>query len=172
VATIRTAGELDLPGILDIYNDVIATSTAVYDYHPHTLAMRREWWLALRELDLPVIVAIAANRVIGFGALSPFRKWGAYKYSAENSLYVVSDCRGQGIGKQLLAHLIDAARDRDLHTLVAGIDASNDASIRLHRALGFEQVALFREVGFKFGRWLDLVFMQRWLATPAVPRDG
>jgi phosphinothricin acetyltransferase len=172
MALIRPAGESDLPAILEIYNDIIARTTAVYDYAPHTLAMRREWFLGLQSWRLPVLAAVDAERLIGFGSLAPFRKWGAYKYSVESSIYVAADRRGQGIGAQLLAPLIDAARQRQMHTIIAGIDAQNDASIRLHARFGFREVARFRQVGFKFDRWLDLIFMQLMLETPDKPVDG
>lgn len=170
--TVRLATESDLPQILSIYNEIIATTTAVYEYLPHTLEMRQAWYRGLRELNLPVYVALESDRIIGFSALSPFRKWGAYKYSVENSVYVASASRGRGVGKLLLAPLIEAAIERGLHTIVAGIDVGNEASIRLHRNFGFEEVAHFRQVGFKFGRWLDLKFMQRMLPLPTNPQDG
>jgi phosphinothricin acetyltransferase len=172
MTSIRPATEFDLPQILEIYNEIIATTTAVYDYAPHTPAMRGAWFRSLRELDLPVFVAVDLERVVGFSSLSPFRKWGAYKYSAECSVYVAADRRGAGIGRNLLAPLIEAAEPRQLHTIIAGIDASNLASIRLHETFGFREVAHFREVGFKFGRWLDLKFMQLMLRTPDAPVDG
>lgn len=172
MALVRPAQETDLPQILAIYNDVIAHTTAVYDYYPHTLEMRAAWYRSLQELDLPVCVAEEQGRIVGFSSLSPFRKWGAYKYSVENSVYVASDRRGGGLGKRLLLPLIEAARRRQLHTIVAGIDAENESSIRLHRRFGFEEVAHFRQVGFKFGRWLDLKFLQLLLETPDVPVDG
>jgi phosphinothricin acetyltransferase len=169
---IRLAEEVDLPQILRIYNEIIATTTAVYDYAPHTLSMRTEWFRTLRKLDLPVLVAVEGDRIVGFSSLSPFRKWGAYKYSVEDSVYVAADRRGGGVGGKLLAPLIEAAERRQLHTILAGIDASNAASTRLHARLGFREVAHFREVGFKFGRWLDLTFMQLMLRTPDVPVEG
>lgn len=172
MALIRPAGKADLPAILEIYNDTIAHTTAIYDYTPHTLAMRRDWFLGLQALELPVLVAMDDDRLVGFGSLAPFRKWGAYKYSVESSIYVASDQRGQGIGAQLLGPLIDAARDRQMHTIIAGIDGKNEVSLRLHARFGFQEVALFREVGFKFGGWLDLVFMQLMLETPTHPVDG
>jgi phosphinothricin acetyltransferase len=169
---VRAATEDDLPPILAIYNDIIRHTTAVYDYTPHTLEMRTQWFRHLKGLSLPVFVAIDAETVVGFCSLSPFRKWGAYKYSVENSIYVAADCRGQGIGRRLLAPLVDAAIEGQFRTIIAGIDTQNEASFRLHRAFGFEEVAHFREVGFKFGRWLDLKFFQRMLPGPPLPIDG
>ncbi|MEW5887826.1 MAG: N-acetyltransferase family protein [Pseudomonadota bacterium] len=171
MVAIRSAREADVPAILAIYNDAILHTTAVYDYAPHTLEMRLEWFRAKQQDGFPVLVAEEAGEVVGFGALGPFRAWAAYKYTVENSIYVAPGRRGQGIGKRLLPPLIEAARALDMHAIVAGIDAANEVSLRLHRAFGFEQVAHFRQVGYKFGRWLDLVFMQRLLDTPAQPRE-
>jgi L-amino acid N-acyltransferase len=167
MVAVRPACEDDLPAILSIYNDAILTTTAVYDYAPHTLEMRREWYRGKVAGGWPLFVADEAGAVVGFSSLGPFRPWAAYKYSAEDSVYVAADRRGRGVGGLLLAPLIDAARSLRLHALVAGIDADNEASRRLHRAFGFEQVAHFRQVGYKFGRWLDLTFMQLLLDTPA-----
>lgn len=166
---IRPAWESDLPGILEIYNEIILNTTAVYDYRPHTLEMRKSWWEAKKRDNFPVFVAIEKNRLVGFSSIGPFRAWAAYKYSVENSVYVTSDMRGRGIGKMLIPPLIEAALERNLHTIIAGIDASNQASLKLHSAFGFREVALFRQVGYKFGRWLDLKFMQLLLETPAQP---
>ncbi|KIC93423.1 GNAT family N-acetyltransferase [Flavihumibacter solisilvae] len=157
---IRNAAEQDLPQLLGIYNEIIANTTAVYDYDPHTLEMRRKWFETKQEQGFPVFVAEEADKIVGFSSIGPFRAWAAYKYTVENSVYVASDQRGKGIGKLLMPPLIQAARHLNLHTIVAGIDASNDASIRLHQYFGFEEVAHFRQVGFKFDRWLDLKFLQ------------
>lgn len=158
--TIRIATEQDLPAILDIYNEVILNTTAVYDYLPHTLEMRKEWYAAKQKDNYPVFVAEEGSRLVGFSSFGPFRAWAAYKYTVENSIYIASSERGKGIGRLLLAPLIDAARERGLHAIVAGIDASNEASIKLHKAFGFEQVGHFKEVGYKFDKWLDLAFLE------------
>lgn len=169
---IRDAQASDLPAILDIYNHAILTTTAVYSYEPHTLEMRRAWFDEKRQAGFPVLVAEDAGQVLGFSALGAFRAWPAYKYTAENSVYVAEAARGRGIGRQLLEPLVTAARALDLHAIVAGIDATNAASLRLHASLGFTEVARFREVGYKFGRWLDLTFMELLLETPAAPIEG
>lgn len=158
--TIRNAAEQDLPQLLGIYNEIIANTTAVYDYDPHTLEMRRKWFHTKQEQGFPVFVAEEGEKIVGFSSIGPFRAWAAYKYTVENSVYIAADQRGKGIGKLLMPPLIEAARQLNLHTIVAGIDASNDASIRLHQYFGFEEVAHFRQVGFKFDRWLDLKFLQ------------
>lgn len=162
-AMIRPATAADLPSILAIYNDAILHTTAVYDYAPHTLAMRQAWFAAKQQAGFPIIVAEAQGQVVGFGSLGAFRAWEAYRYTVENSLYVAPQSRGQGWGKQLLFHLIKAAENMQLHAIVAGIDADNVASLHLHQQLGFQEVAHFPQVGYKFDRWLDLKFMQRLL---------
>ncbi|MFI5155016.1 MAG: GNAT family N-acetyltransferase [Chitinophagales bacterium] len=164
---IRPALDSDLPGILEIYNEIILNTTAVYDYRPHTLDMRKSWWEAKQKDNFPVFVAVEMNRLVGFSSIGPFRAWAAYKYSVENSVYVTSDMRGRGIGKMLIPPLIEAASNRNMHTIIAGIDAGNTASLKLHEAFGFREVAHFREVGYKFGKWLDLKFLQLLLQTPA-----
>jgi len=165
-ALVRPATEADLPDILAIYNEAILNTTAVYDYTPHTLAMRRDWFAAKSRSGFPVIVTEVDGQVAGFGALGAFRTWEAYRYTAENSLYVAPDYRGQGLGKQLLAHLIETAEALQLHAIVAGIDADNTVSLKLHKQFGFREVAHFPQVGYKFDRWLDLKFMQRLLTAP------
>ena len=157
---IREAIESDLEELLVIYNEIILNTTAVYDYEPHSLEMRKQWFDAKREQGFPVFVAEESDRVLGFSSIGPFRAWAAYKYAVENSVYVAAENRGQGIGKLLVPPLIDAARRLRLHTIIAGIDATNEASLRLHKSFGFEEVAHFKEVGWKFGRWLDLKFLQ------------
>lgn len=160
---IRPVGDADLPRILDIYNDAILNTSAVYDYVPHTLAMREQWLATKRQQGMPVFVAELEGNVVGFSSFGPFRAWAAYLHSVENSIYVDAKQRGNGIGKALLPPLIDAARAMDMHTLIAGIDAENNVSMRLHQSFGFTQVAHFKQVGWKFGRWLDLTFWQLML---------
>ena len=156
---IRNAEEKDLQQILEIYNDVILNTTAVYDYEPHTLEMRKQWFETKQQLGFPVFVA-EENKIVGFSSFGPFRAWAAYKYSVENSVYVKASERGKGIGKLLLSPLIEAAKKLNMHTIIASIDATNEASLKLHKSFGFEEVAHFKEVGYKFGRWLDLKFLQ------------
>jgi phosphinothricin acetyltransferase len=170
--TIRPAREADLPEILEIYNHVILNTTAVYAYEPHTLEMRKAWYEAKIRDGHPLIVAEDAGRVVGLSTYGPFRAWPAYKYTVENSVYVAADRRGKGIARLLIQPLIDTARSQHYHAIIAGIDAANEASLRLHRSFGFEEVAHFREVGYKFGRWLDLKFLELLLETPANPTEG
>ena len=140
---IRTATEEDIHPILEIYNDIIINTTAVYDYNPHTLEMRMKWFEDKKQQGFPVFVAEEEGTIEGFSSMGPFRAWAAYKYSVENSVYVAPGARGKGIGKLLIPPLIDAARGLGMHTMIAGIDSSNEASIRLHTYFGFKEVALF-----------------------------
>lgn len=169
---IRTATENDLPEILHIYNDAILNTTSVYNYLPHTLEMRKEWFLQKQKDNFPVLVAEQNGAVIGFSTYGHFRAWAAYKYSVEVSVYIHPEHRGKGIAKLLYPPLFEKAREQQLHTLMAGIDASNIASIRLHEQFGFKTVGLFKEVGYKFDKWLDLQFMQLILETPDHPVAG
>lgn len=164
---IRDARAADLAALLAIYNDAVLTTTAVYDYKPRSTEQQAAWFAAKREQNLPILVAEEANTVVGFASYGPFRPWPAYLHSVENSLYVAPDRRGGGIGSLLLPALIQRAADRGLHTMIAGIDATNEASLRLHAKFGFERVAQFREVGWKFERWLDLAFLQLMLGKRA-----
>jgi L-amino acid N-acyltransferase len=160
---IRPAGTDDLQAMLAIYNHAIINTTAVYDYQPRTSDAQRQWFETKQAQRLPVLVAVDNATIIGFGSFGPFRPWPAYQFTVENSLYVDSAFRRKGAGTALLASLVTAAHTAGYHTMVAGIDATNEASLALHRKAGFEPVAHFREVGWKFERWLDLVFMERLL---------
>ena len=157
--------------MLDIYNEVIIHTTAVYQYQPHTLEMRQAWFNTKKQEGFPVFVAEEGNTILGLSTIGTFRAWQAYKYSVENSIYVAAAARGKGIGRLLMQPIIEAARQMDMHTIIAGIDATNDISLRLHKSFGFEEVAHFKQVGYKFGRWLDLKFLQLILNTPANPSE-
>jgi L-amino acid N-acyltransferase len=161
------------PEILEIFNDAIVNSTALYDYKPRTMAVMETWFEAKRKGGYPVIGAISeTGQLLGFASYGAFRPFPAYKYSAEHSVYVQKDQRGRGLGKLLLREIIARAQRSDYHMLIGGIDASNAVSIRLHQSLGFTHCASIKQAGFKFGRWLDLEFYQLLLSTPARPVDG
>jgi len=161
MTTVRPATAADLPGILEIYNDAVLTTTATYDYEPRTLEHRQQWFADRRRDDYAVLVAVdPSGRIVGWSALNPYHARVGYRFTAENSVYVASDQRGRGIGKLLLGPLVDAARVRGLRAIIAAIDATNEASVRLHAAFGFEQVGLFKQVGYKFERWLDVIYME------------
>jgi L-amino acid N-acyltransferase len=160
---IRDATEADVTAILVIYNDVIATSTAIYRETPATLDDRHSWWQSRVAQGYPVLVAIDEARVVGFASFGDFRAWPCYRFTVEHSVHVRADRRGQGVGELLMRALIPRATALGKHVLIAGVDAENSASLRFHERLGFERVAYFKQVGFKFDRWLDLVFLQRFL---------
>lgn len=162
---IRQAQFEDLPDILGIINDAICNTTALYEYEPRTLTAQREWFETKQVSNLPVLVAATNNRTLGFASYGPFRPWPAYLHTVENSIYIASDQRGKGIGTLLLADLIKHAQIKSYHAIVAGIDAENTASINLHKKFGFTQVAHFHQVGWKFERWLDLIFLERLLKS-------
>lgn len=158
-ALVRPATEADLPAILDIYNHAVLHSTATFDEEPRALEDQRRW---LREHAHPyaVVVAVSGDRVAGWASLSPFHARPAYRFTAEDSVYVHPEHRGRGIGGLLLAELLSLARGNGFHTVVARITGGNDASVRLHARLGFEHAGTEREVGYKFGQWLDVTVMQ------------
>jgi L-amino acid N-acyltransferase len=158
--TIAPAERQDLPEILAIYNDVIRTSTAVYREIEFTAEAGATWFNSKCDAGFPFIVAKDASGVTGFGSLGDFRAPPCYQHSVEHSVHVRSDRRGQGIGRRLLIELMHLAAGMHKHVMIAGIDADNAVSIKLHESLGFIKVAHFHEVGFKFGRWLDLVFLE------------
>ena len=158
---LRDAAEDDLAGLVAIYNEVIATSTAVYSSTPVTLEDRRQWWRARVASGYPVLVAADASGVIGFATFGDFRAWPGYRFTVEHSVHVRAGRRGGGVGTQLLQALFPRAASLGKHMMIAGVDGANTASIRFHERLGFEQAGCLREVGYKFDRWLDLVFLQR-----------
>lgn len=158
--------------ILDIFNEAIVNSTALFDYKPRTPESMVAWFRAKEAGRFPVVgVEDEAGRLLGFASYGTFRAWPAYKYSVEHSVYVHKDSRGLGIGRVLMRELVAAARGQDYHLLIGGIEAGNAASIALHESLGFTHSGTIRQAGFKFGRWLDLSFYQLILETPAHPRD-
>jgi phosphinothricin acetyltransferase len=159
--------------ILDIFNDAILHSTALYDYKPRTAQNMDDWFAAKARGNFPVLgLEDEDGSLAGFGSYGTFRAWPAYKYTVEHSVYVHPSQRGRGIGLALMQQLIAAARDQQYHVLIGGIDMENQASIALHTRLGFVHAGTIRQAGFKFGRWLDLGFYQLTLDTPLQPVDG
>jgi phosphinothricin acetyltransferase len=158
---IDDASRGDLPDILAIYNEVIRNSTAVYTEVELTQERGEAWFDTKVAGGFPLIVARDASGMItGFGSFGEFRAWPCYRHSVEHSVHIRADRRGQGIGRKLVIELMSRASAMQKHVMIAGIDADNAASIKLHQSLGFIDVGHFHEVGFKFGRWLDLVFLQ------------
>ncbi len=158
--TIRNVVKKDLPIILEIMNEAIENTTAIYDYYPRNYEFVETWFAEKQSDNLPVLVCELNNVAVAYGTYGSFRARTAYKFSVEHSIYVHTDYQGRGIGKLLLAALISAAKEGGYHTMIAGIDASNEKSCAFHHQFGFEEVGRIKEVGYKFDRWLDLVFMQ------------
>jgi L-amino acid N-acyltransferase YncA len=164
---IRDAVEKDFAAITSIYNEVLLNSTAIYRDEPATVAERIELWRARAQLNYPSLVACEGDDVIGFSSFGDFRSWPGYRYTVEHTVHVHASWRGKGAGSALVQALIPRAKALGKHVMIGGIDAENVASLRFHERLGFERVAHFKEVGFKFGRFLDLVFVQLLLDRAA-----
>ena len=160
---IRRARIEDLQAILDIYNEAIETTTAIYEYECFDNAYIQRWWQQKCEASHPVIIAEVEGAVVGFATYGVFRARAAYRTTMEHSVYVPASHRGKGLGKTLLESIIDEARSQGVHVLIGGIDADNTLSIALHERMGFRIAGKLHEVAFKFDRWLDLVFMERKL---------
>ena len=169
---IRAAFEKDLPGILAIYNDAILHTTASYDYAPHTLEERTQWFKRLTSTGYPLLVDERDGQITGFADYGSFRDWPAYKYTVEHSIYVHPAFRRQGIARKLMQELIADAEKQEYATMIAGIDSANMGSIRLHEQLGFQKAGTIQKAGFKFGHWLDLVFYQLILKGPKEPTEN
>ena len=153
----------DCTAILDIINDAILHSTALYEYDIRALATQEAIFEEKLQKGFPVIVAEMNNEVIGFGYYSEFRFREAYKFTVEHSVYANKNSIGKGIGKLLLTELIERAKKQKLHTMIGVIDSENTNSIIFHEKFGFEEVGFIKESGFKFDRWLHSVFVQKML---------
>lgn len=159
---LRQATVRDAEALRTIYNHEVENTTVTFDLEPRTLE-EQQAWIAERQGALGVVVAEIDGDVVGFASLSPYRPRPAYRATVENSIYVGESARGQGVGRALMDELIDLARARGFHTILAHITGDHEASIALHHACGFEIVGVQREVGRKFGRWLDVTVMQKML---------
>ncbi len=157
---IGNASLVDLEEILAIYNEVIRNSTAVYTEQEYDAARGRLWFDGRTAQGFPFIVARVGGEVAAFAGFGEFRAWPCYRHTVEHSVHVRADFRGRGIGRLLITDLKARAAGMGKHSMIAGIDAQNQGSIRLHESLGFVRAGHLHEVGFKFGRWLDLVFLE------------
>jgi len=160
---IRSALREDLPEILNIYNEAVRNTAGTYDSEPHTLEQRTVWFERCEAKGYPILVATQGEASLGWGSLGPFMERPGFKHTGVCSVYVTSTARGRGIGTKLIEAMIIEARSRDLHTVLAAVDASNDASLRLHEKLGFCRVGTFQEVGRRGGLWHDMIYLQRML---------
>jgi L-amino acid N-acyltransferase len=142
------------------------TSTAIYNDQIVTPEDRVNWWVRRIEHGFPVIVAVEGASVLGYGSFGEFRTWPGYRFTVEGTVHIREDVRGQGVGKLLLAELITRARAMGKHVVVAGVDSENEASLRFLKRHGFVHAGQLREVGYKFGRYLNLNFLQYWLTDP------
>lgn len=161
--TLRLATEADLPAINEIYNHYVLRSTCTYQLEPETLEARTAWFHHHPHDKYPVTVAELDGQIAGWGALSKFRDRAAYDGTVEASVYIRDGLHRRGLGRLLLSDLIERARAAGFHTLLGGASADQTASLALQESHGFTRVAHFREVGCKFGQWLDVVFMQLML---------
>ena len=157
---IRDATEADLPAILEIYNDAVANTTAIWNETLVDLANRRDWFAARRARGFPVLVADEDGVVKGYASYGDWRAFDGFRHTVEHSVYVHREARGEGIGRLLMRELITRAASNGIHVMIACVEAGNAASIRLHERLGFRLTGTFSEVGIKFGRWLDLACME------------
>jgi len=159
--------------VLDIFNDAILNSTALYDYKVWTEDIIESWFETKKQNNFPIIGLVDDdNNLLGFGSYGTFRIRPAYKYTIENSLYVHKDHRGKGYGKILLNEIIKNATSQNYHCIIGVIDSANKVSVELHKSFGFELSGTFKQVGYKFGKWLDADFYQLILPTPLEPKDG
>jgi L-amino acid N-acyltransferase len=168
---IRLAEEKDIEGILEIFNEALVNTTAVYSYKPATYEEQLRWYHHKIEESYPVYVAQIEDQIVGYASYGSFRSRPAYKYTIESSIYVDHKYRNHGYGKQLLLRLIEQAELEGYATMIAGIESSNEPSIGLVKACGFFHVGTIRKAGYKFGRWLDLSFYQLELYGPLNPTE-
>lgn len=163
--TVRPATEADLVAINDIYNHYVLHSTCTYQEEPESIENRRRWFSHHGDKH-PVIVAAAETEVVGWGSLSAYHPRSAYRHTVENSVYVHHQHHRRGLGSLLLQDLIVRSRGLGHRAIIAGIDGEQTASVALHAKFQFEKVGHLKQVGFKFGRWLDVIYMELNTPTP------
>ncbi|WP_409292001.1 GNAT family N-acetyltransferase [Peribacillus sp. SCS-37] len=156
---IRDAVECDLPFLLDIYNEAIRNTAATFDLKEQTLAERQQWFSKYGK-DYPLLVAEIDGRAAGYCSLSPFREKEAYRQTVEISIYIDAVYRGRGAAGRLMEAIIEKAGSAGFHVIIAGITAGNDTSVEMHKKFGFQYAGCFREVGYKFDQWQDVLFYQ------------
>ena len=158
------------PGLLEIYNQVVADTAAIYRDDPATAEERAAWIADRQSAGFPVLVAEEDGAVLGYPSYGPWRAaFPGYRFTVEHTVMIRDGLRGRGLGRALMEALEARARAQGLHAMLGSVDADNLGSIRLHEALGYREVARFPQVGAKFGRWLDMVFLQKLLDDRATP---
>jgi L-amino acid N-acyltransferase YncA len=170
---IRDAILSDLEQITGIYNQIVQNSTATFNDRPATVEERIAWWKGRSERGFPVLVATnpestgceSKEWVAGFASFGEFRSWPGYRFTVELTVHIHASARGRGVGTTLLTELVRRAQEMGKHSMIAGVDAENTASLRFLERFGFEHAGYLREVGYKFDRFLDLVFLQYWLTS-------
>jgi phosphinothricin acetyltransferase len=163
---IRDAAFSDIAQITEIYNSIVLTSTAIYNDRCVTAEERADWWVRRVKQGFPVIAAVEGPSLLGYGSFGEFRSWPGYRFTVEVTVHIREDVRGRGIGTLLLTALIARARAMGRHVVVAAVDSENQASLRFLERQGFVYAGQLKEVGYKFGRYLDLNFLQYWLTDP------
>lgn len=169
---IRDAIEADIEQVTAIYNDILTHSTAIYNDRTATLADRAAWWRSRIDQQYPVLVAIDGHHLSGFASFGDFRSWPGYRFTVEGTVHVASGSRGQGVGSLLLKALIVQARLAGKHSMIAGVDSENAASLRFLERFGFQRVGYMPEVGYKFDRFLNLVLFQYWITPRISPQPA
>jgi L-amino acid N-acyltransferase YncA len=163
---VRNAIEPDLQRITDIYNEVLTTSTAIFNDRPALVEERREYWKSRVQQGYPLLVAVEGDTVLGYATFGDFRSWPGYRFTVEGTIHIHTSARRNGVGTALLKELVGHAKTAGKHVMIAGVDATNKASLSFLEGFGFERVGHLREVGYKFDKFLDLVFLQIMLADP------
>jgi L-amino acid N-acyltransferase len=160
--SIREATINDLPAMLSIYNEAVRNQTSTFDLVEHTLEERKVWFSKYGG-KYPLLVAGFSGEVVGYTSLSSFRDKEAYEKTVEISVYIDESQRGKGIGKALMVEIIERAKQLNYHTIIAGITAGNEVSVKIHEKFGFHYIGCFKEVGYKFDQWQDVLFYQKML---------
>jgi L-amino acid N-acyltransferase len=166
---IRDAVLEDFEQITAIYNEVLTNSTAIYSDRPATCQERIAWWRGRIENGFPVVIAAEGEQISGFATFGDFRAWPGYRFTVEGTVHIHANSRGLGVGTKLLDTIVARAREMGKHTMIAGVDSENTASLRFLERYGFARAGHLREVGYKFQRFLDLILLQYWLTRPVRP---
>lgn len=166
---IRDAVEADFAAITAIYNEVLTQSTAIYNDGPASVEERISWWRNRVAQGYPVLAAADGAQIHGFATFGDFRAWPGYRFTVEGTVHISSGARGRGVGTELLQAILARAKTLGKHVMIAGVDSENAASLRFLERFGFERAGHLREVGYKFDRFLNLVFLQYWISPPTRP---